>query len=284
MWWYKGKGGAPNFGDAINPYLIEKLGEDVHVIYVSNRPLKESFMFVQHELRNLRKPNMGYIWRLLKRNNFAYCIGSVLENSRKGNIIWGSGFMNYGQTIEGGTIFAVRGKETLKRLVELGFNENCKIGDPAILLPLVYNPIVDKEYDVGIIPHVNELPFFKLNYSNNYIIDLNTDNIESVIDNILSCKLILSSSLHGIIVAHAYGIPAIWLKYGNIGTDGFKFHDYFSSVNIDYYNPISIDEIGNLTDIIDAYEGVCLPNIEIDKLQMELLSCAPFQLKSKFIC
>lgn len=59
-----------------------------------------------------------------------------------------------------------------------------------------------------------------------------------VIEDIVSCEYILSTSLHGIIVAHTYGVKALWIKKGNIQTDGIKFDDYFSSVQIDRYSPI----------------------------------------------
>ena len=53
---------------------------------------------------------------------------------------------------------------------------------------------------------------------------------KEVVEDILSCELVLSSSLHGIITAHAYGIPAVWLELsGRLVGGGYKFHDYYSS-------------------------------------------------------
>jgi hypothetical protein len=70
------------------------------------------------------------------------------------------------------------------------------------------------------------------------IINLMHSNIEEVTDAIYSCKRIVSSSLHGVIVSQAYGIPAIWTKLSNkLSGDGVKFDDYFLSVGIKPYQP-----------------------------------------------
>jgi pyruvyltransferase len=70
-----------------------------------------------------------------------------------------------------------------------------------------------KKNEIGIIPHYLDLAYFKVNYSKEYkIIDLTTNDVEGIITEICSCKKILSTSLHGIIVAQAYNIPALWIK------------------------------------------------------------------------
>src|SRR5699024_2844099 len=43
------------------------------------------------------------------------------------------------------------------------------------------------------------------------VIDLETDSIEDTLDAITSCEVIVSTSLHGLILADAYGIPNAWL-------------------------------------------------------------------------
>jgi pyruvyltransferase len=53
----------------------------------------------------------------------------------------------------------------------------------------------------------------------------------------MSCERIVSSSLHGLVIADAYGIPNAWLNSdggaggSRPGGGEFKFYDYFASVN-----------------------------------------------------
>ena len=66
-----------------------------------------------------------------------------------------------------------------------------------------------KQHKIGIIPHYLDEPYVRKSYGGKYhIISMNTWDIEKLVDDILSCEVILSSSLHGIIFAHSYGIPA----------------------------------------------------------------------------
>ena len=59
------------------------------------------------------------------------------------------------------------------------------------------------------------------------------DPIETVIDRIASCDCIASSSLHGLIVSHAYGVPAVWIKFRDLPSgDDVKFHDYYLSLGL----------------------------------------------------
>lgn len=76
----------------------------------------------------------------------------------------------------------------------------------------------------------------------NLIINI-TDNIDIIAQNILSCKEIISSSLHGIIYSHSLNKNAYWVIFNDfIGK--FKFYDYLSVFdNFDndmvYYNVIN---------------------------------------------
>ncbi len=67
----------------------------------------------------------------------------------------------------------------------------------------------------------------------------------------MECDEIISSSLHGIVIAEAYGIPCKWILYGNEIEGGeFKYQDYFLGTNrkIQQQNKI-LDPIENLKEI-----------------------------------
>lgn len=91
-----------------------------------------------------------------------------------------------------------------------------------------------KKYRIGWIPHyVDKEKFWQQHgklKSGELFIDIQTLDWKQFIDQIVQCDKIASSSLHGIIIAEAYGVPAIWLKSysGNIIGQKFKFHDYLT--------------------------------------------------------
>lgn len=72
------------------------------------------------------------------------------------------------------------------------------------------------------------------------IIDINRpyNDLNSFVDEILQCDYILSSSLHGLIIADAYKVPCVRLKIdknpiaASEAKDDFKFEDYLSGLNI----------------------------------------------------
>jgi pyruvyltransferase len=55
-----------------------------------------------------------------------------------------------------------------------------------------------------------------------------------VIEKILDSKFVISSSLHGVIVAEAYGIPAKLLRIAET-EPLFKFNDYYAGTGRDHF-------------------------------------------------
>jgi len=146
-----------------------------------------------------------------------------------------------------------------------------------LLLPRFYQPKSDKKYKVGIIPHYVDFDICnKLfsNLENVKIIDVCND-VEKVVNDICECEMTISSSLHGIIVSHAYNIKSCWVKLSDkIYGDGIKFLDYYysinlnevkTSVNVDSTFLSEIDNVDCLVDLIQKYPNPKFP-INTEKL------------------
>ncbi len=205
-----------NFGDRITPYLIKKISGQ-RPIQTNNPPFSESCLFAA---------------------------GSILQSANKQSVVWGSGFIEE-QTnpIVVRKICAVRGPLTKRNLDALGIPCPKVYGDPGILLPKFYHPNTTKKYKVGIIPHYVDKDNKALRQDKSWLIIDVQKSVEEVIDSVLSCEIILSSSLHGLIVANAYGIPSCWIKLSNnvYGND-FKFYDYYASLGIEMCPVCSITQ------------------------------------------
>lgn len=254
-----------NYGDLLSKYLVEKIsGREVKWIH----PKKQSW------------------FKLNKKHLVA--IGSVLPHVTKDSIVWGSGIIDKDRYIEKADFRAVRGPETRKCLLELGYNCPEIYGDPAILLPLYFNPAIKKKYKLGVIPHYNDLASAKELFKDKrdiLLIDLMTMDVEEVTKQILSCERTISTSLHGIIVSHAYNIPSIWIEFSDkIFGDGIKYHDYLASVDLPNYSPLYIDSSIPLSEINMRFKiDPALPKHQKMKLlQEDLLNSFPFKNNDVF--
>lgn len=165
-----------------------------------------------------------------------YAIGSILQTAYHNATIWGSGFLNdpFGSRISSVLhnkhfrkldLRAVRGPKTRDALIKLGHKCPEIYGDPAIIMPEIYLPtrknVRKKQYSV--VQH-----FTDTSTCDHTIPILTTDYI-GFIDKICSSELIISSSLHGIILAEAYGVPAILYLPADTQNNLtlYKYEDYY---------------------------------------------------------
>ena len=144
-------------------------------------------------------------------------------------------------------IHSVRGPLTKQYLEKFNYHVSSIYGDPALLLPNFYNPnkISLCKNKIGIVGHITNFHKYK-DISDNYIMINPTWNWEKVVDYIYSCDIILSSSLHGLIISDAYNIPNIWLDEFPLNEGHFKFKDYFLSQNRKYENINNINDYKNI--------------------------------------
>lgn len=298
LFWYKYKAGNGNFGDELSPYIVSKLsGKQTKYInidyfdkYILSTVLKLTFYLIKGRMSVNEYLNYLYL-RVFKHPNVLVAIGSILHSVKyKNYTIWGSGIISRNTSFVNSDFRAVRGKRTQERIRELGYSAPDAIGDPALLLPLIYSPKINRRYKIGIIPHHYHYKEFKYISSNCIKVINLLDPLEKVIDDICSCDLTLSTSLHGIIVSHSYGIDSAWFtnKSNKLYGDDIKFDDYFSSLNIEIYTPIDINLITeNLEQNMELISGIrkdqLLPSKEeLHRVQRDLLISFPKNLKEEY--
>lgn len=262
FWWSEPKlmgKSKENYGDLIGAYLAEKISNKKVVwTHPKRKHIKDYFQPI-------------YV-----------TAGSVLAHVNSKCVVWGSGIINKNQEVKKAKFLAVRGPQTRENLFLQGYKVPEVYGDPALLMPKYYHPNIEKKYHLGIVPHYTDFKKVTGLYKNDdqvLIIDLMTNNIEETTKSFLQCQRIISSSLHGLIVAHAYQIPAVWVEFSyKLFGDGVKFQDYFESVNLSSYVPEKVLNWSDLQNVIDHFETYPdLPKAShIESLQAGLLKCCPF--------
>ena len=241
--WYLGEEGK-NWGDALSP-LISSLISGKNINYINPWDTSDIFRY--------------------------YVIGSIIPPSSSNSEIWGSGIIkNINHiNIKPKKIHAVRGP--LTREIFLKNNIDCPevYGDPALLYPRFYNPKIEKKYKYGIIPHYVDQnhPWINKQKEREDVLIINIlDPINKVVDDIKQCEIILSSTLHGIICSDSYNIPSYWVELSDkvIG-GGFKFRDYFLSVNRPLIDSIKPTLSSKIEDYISNFIQYQI-NIDLNQL------------------
>ncbi|MHC4951248.1 MAG: glycosyltransferase, partial [Planctomycetota bacterium] len=167
-------------------------------------------------------------------------IGSFLHYADACSHICGAGFIasdpKYKLRAAPKSINCVRGPLTGHLLEKQGATDPHLYADPGILAPAIYPQNAwSCGGTIGLVAHYvdAESPWIELCRKKGLkIIDVFSPP-DKFFAQINQCEAILSSSLHGIIFAHAYGKPALWIELSdNIIGGGFKFYDYYMSVGV----------------------------------------------------
>ena len=150
--------------------------------------------------------------------------------------------------LRGIRIDAVRGELTGAQLrSQLGWTVPEVYGDPALLLPrfLAVPDGQPSQGRVAVLPHLDHRGIFgnPLAPRDNavHVIDAR-QGLEQVVREIAAARVCISSSLHGIIVAQAYGVPWVWVRIEDalIAGDTFKFRDFFTTLDSSAVSAVSI--------------------------------------------
>jgi hypothetical protein len=239
-----------NFGDHLSVYLAEKLsGKKAY--NVVNPEVEDHFMIT----------------------------GSILSLVTEKTTVWGAGIAYRSEELKykPKEIVMVRGKYANDLLNKHGFGEAKLVGDPAYMLSKIYNPQKEKKYKLGVIAHWVDYEIAEEIFKDMegvLIIGLMRDT-ELVLDDILSCEKCVSSSLHGIIASHAYGIPCLWVKFTDrILGDGTKYADYFSSVEIKEYQFLQVESSIKLNKLL----SIIPQNTGNEKMIDKIYDSCPFKI------
>ncbi|GAA0533919.1 polysaccharide pyruvyl transferase family protein [Pigmentiphaga daeguensis] len=156
-------------------------------------------------------------------------IGSILHFAKDGDVIWGSGVN--GKIPESTHQFkkldvrAVRGPLTRKFLRERSIPVPEVYGDPALLLPILFPSRFQKTKKtrkLAVVPNLHDLNLIQ--HDESLISPLLPWH--QVVDAIVGSELVVSTSLHGLIIAEAFGVPARYLRLSETESL-FKFEDYY---------------------------------------------------------
>jgi pyruvyltransferase len=195
--------GARNMGDMLTPVILAALGKPV-------------------------------AWASKRSADMIAC-GSIIDAARAGTVVWGSGAMSVRVRPHPQAVYrAVRGPVTREIVRQAGGECPAVYGDPALLLPTFHNAPITPTHTLGIVPHHVDEDIARARYGRYPIISPVSRDPLAVVDRIRQCSFIASSSLHGLIVAQAYGIPFAWLRLSDrLVGDGTKFVDFAASVGVD---------------------------------------------------
>ena len=205
-WWTD----VPNFGDALVPLLISKFTDFTPI----NGPAATAQVVT---------------------------LGSVIETLPASwpGIVAGAGKIRGDKpsSLPNATILSVRGPLTAAALGA----PNAALGDPGLLANELVT-VEERDFEVGIVPHWSDTRLaYDYRFENlpgRVVISPLQDPL-TVVGMIGRCKKIVTSSLHGAVVADAFGIPrrteiAARFLYDEYEGGTFKFEDYNASVGLPF--------------------------------------------------
>ncbi|MDO6559197.1 polysaccharide pyruvyl transferase family protein [Paraglaciecola chathamensis] len=202
-------------------------------------------------------------------------IGSVLHFASDGDTLWGTGrngkIDDSKHTFNSLDVRSVRGPLTREYLLSKGISCPETYGDPAILSPLFYPEVImcpdGPTQEFVIVPQLNDDMAFYAGYEDLLVSPRMYPG--AFIKAILKGKTVISSSLHGIILAEAYGRNAIFLDSGS-GETQFKYDDYYLGTGRSSYHTV--------TDIEEAKKSSSVVIPDLSARQSALIQAFPFDL------
>ena len=164
-------------------------------------------------------------WTRAKKAEFVGA-GSIAADLPRGfqGIVFGTGKHSADARIDlsRAHVLCVRGALTLE-----GSGASCDVlGDPGLLCGFIA-PEVQPTRSLAVVPHLRDRSL--AHRFDGHVVDVG-GGVDRVISEVASCERVVTSSLHGLILADALGLPRRWELFPRVQADGFKFHDYASAL------------------------------------------------------
>lgn len=245
---------SPNFGDALAPWLVRAISGEMPVYVDAEVPLRKYLV-----------------------------TGSILNHATETSVVWGAGLASLEHTVHPyAHLYAVRGPLSMMRARACGTPCPDVYGDPALLLPRLLTKPVEPRYDFGVVLHFRQRYLVAGQALPGNVLEINLlAPVEVVVEQIRSCKRIVSSALHPLVVAHAYGIPGAWIEIAEpaIGGDGMKFLDHSLAVGLSDWAPVRIEppayDALSHSDLLAQLPFVCPRPEVMAKVTDRLLDACP---------
>lgn len=222
FWW----SGVKNFGDLITPYLFERFG--VTPVYAP--------------AENAKVVSTGSVLHMMPQDFDGLVLGSGLISGK------------LGIRLPKAQIAGVRGPLTRDAI---GAPEATPLGDPGLLMAKWVKRPGAPRFALGLVTHYHDranphiLSIAKANPGDVTVIGVQR-GARAVSRDIANCGAILSSSLHGMIIADAFGIPAGRLILsGRVEGGDFKFNDHDGALQLSR-KPVSLSGHESVSELAQA--------------------------------
>lgn len=184
------------------------------------RPNKKPYNFGD-ELGAVILTKLGFkVRRVAMAKADVILTGTMVDSVETANptaTLIGTGSGHEHESVHNFNVLAVRGKLTADNLKAGAV----PLGDLGLLASRIW-PKQPTRYNIGIVRHYVDQDDYGFG---DVIIDASAPT-EEVIKQISSCRVVLSSSLHGLIVADSYGIPNMRIARDDVITGNYKWMDY----------------------------------------------------------
>ena len=163
------------------------------------------------------------------------CIGSVIENLSDGDVVYGAGLRDpdgLATVPKDIRVFGLRGPMSLKLLEKKGIDVSSLefLLDPGVVASKIFSSGTSESRwsrnEILYIPHFQQRRQYRgLGVKARFFeIDCHA---EDLLKSIYVSRGVLTSSLHALMLAHAFGVPAVLFRSPD---KLFKYHDYAESV------------------------------------------------------